>query len=212
VSTTDLGILADAVTFAILATVGGIVVYAVARTLWRRDAVQQTMKLGLSVAALVAVALAGVALWPAARESVNTVAGVEVDGRGIFEDSSQDPAATVVDAPAAPDVGPASDSKRPARVAAAPQSGSGPESGSPPSDDGGGPRPDGPPNDPNPPSDTPSTGPSLPPPPPSPTTTTPPPPTTPPSSPPPSSGEPQPEPVDPSASRLTALVWRLRAG
>ena len=81
-STTDLNILADAVTFAMLVAVGGVIVYAIARSTWKRHALRHTLKVGLSVAALFVVAIAGIAVWPAAREGVNTAAGVNLDEQG----------------------------------------------------------------------------------------------------------------------------------
>ena len=80
-STTDLSILADAVTFAILVAIGGAIAYAVARAAWKRHSLRQTAKVGLSAAALVAVGLAGVAVWPTARDGVSSaadIAGFEV--------------------------------------------------------------------------------------------------------------------------------------
>ena len=73
-SETDLGILTDAVTFAILAAVGGAVAYAVVRVAWRHLAGTKALKLAMSAAALVAILLAGVAMWPLARESDSTAA------------------------------------------------------------------------------------------------------------------------------------------
>ncbi|MGZ8632165.1 MAG: hypothetical protein ACXWZF_14575, partial [Actinomycetota bacterium] len=81
-STTDLSILADAITFAMLVAVGGVIVYAIARSTWKRHALRHTLKVGLSVAALFAVAVAGIAVWPAAREGVNSAAGVDLDEKG----------------------------------------------------------------------------------------------------------------------------------
>ncbi len=43
-STTDLSILADAVTFAILVAIGGAIAYAVARAAWKRHSMHQTAK------------------------------------------------------------------------------------------------------------------------------------------------------------------------
>ena len=73
-STTDLSILADAVTFAIMVAIGGAVAYAIARAAWKRRSMPQAAKVGLSAIALVAVGLAGVAVWPSARSSVTTAA------------------------------------------------------------------------------------------------------------------------------------------
>ena len=75
-STTDLSILADAVTFAILVAIGGAIAYAIARAAWKRRSMHQTAKVGLSAAALVAVGLAGVAVWPTARDGVSSAAGI----------------------------------------------------------------------------------------------------------------------------------------
>ena len=71
-STTDLNILADAVTFALLVAVGGLIVYAIARATWKRHALQHTLRVGVSVAALFVVAIAGIAVWPTAREAANS--------------------------------------------------------------------------------------------------------------------------------------------
>ena len=85
-STDDLSILADALTFALLVTIGGLVVWGVVRATWRRPALRRAMKVCLSAAALVAVGLAGVALWPAARQSVTTAAGAA--GIDVAQDAS----------------------------------------------------------------------------------------------------------------------------
>ena len=92
-STTDLSILADAVTFAILVAVGGAVAYAIARATWKRRSMHKSVKMGLSGVALVAVGLAGVAVWPSARDGVTSAAaigGFDVDSAGTI---SNDPLA-----------------------------------------------------------------------------------------------------------------------
>ena len=81
-SPTDLNILADAVTFAMLVAIGGLIVFAAVRSTWKRHVLQHSAKVGLSVLVVVVVVAAGVALWPAAREGVNTAAGVDLDEQG----------------------------------------------------------------------------------------------------------------------------------
>lgn len=77
----DLNILAEAIAFALVATIGGIMVYAMAFEL--RSAVSRRMlTAALPAAALVAVALAGTAVWPLAREGVNEAVGVRLDDEG----------------------------------------------------------------------------------------------------------------------------------
>jgi hypothetical protein len=78
---TDLSILADALAFALVITIGGAVLYAVARATLRRTSRQMLMA-GLPVVALIAVALAGTAVWPFARGSVNEALGVRLDEQG----------------------------------------------------------------------------------------------------------------------------------
>jgi hypothetical protein len=78
---TDLSILADAISFALIVTIGGLVVYAVARAVLRRTR-RQMLIAGLPAVALVAVALAGTAVWPFAREGVNEAVGVRLDDSG----------------------------------------------------------------------------------------------------------------------------------
>jgi hypothetical protein len=87
-STEDLSILADALTFALLVTIGGLVVWGVVRATWRRPALRRAMKVCLSAAVLGAVGVAGVALWPAARQSVTTVAGAA--GIDVEHDATSD--------------------------------------------------------------------------------------------------------------------------
>ena len=80
-STEDLAILADALTFALIATVGGLILWVVIRSTWRRPALQSAMKVSVSAAALIAIGIAGVAVWAPTREGVTTVAalgGVDV--------------------------------------------------------------------------------------------------------------------------------------
>jgi hypothetical protein len=91
-STEDLSILADALTFALLVTIGGLVVWGVVRATWRRPALRRAMRVCLSAAALGAVGIAGVALWPAARQSVTTVAGaagIDVERGGTSPSSDE---------------------------------------------------------------------------------------------------------------------------
>ena len=78
---TDLSILADAIAFALLVAIGGAALYAVARAALRR-ASRQVLIAGLPIAALVALALAGTAVWPFARESVKEAVGVHLDDEG----------------------------------------------------------------------------------------------------------------------------------
>jgi hypothetical protein len=78
---TDLSILAEALAFALVITIGGAVLYAVARATLRRTGRQMLMA-GLPVVALIAVALAGTAVWPFARQSVNEAVGVRLDDQG----------------------------------------------------------------------------------------------------------------------------------
>ena len=48
-SPTDLNILADAVTFAMLVAIGGIIVFAVVRSTWKRHVLQHSARVGISV-------------------------------------------------------------------------------------------------------------------------------------------------------------------
>ena len=78
-STTDLQILTDAVTFAILACLGGALAYVVVRYAWRHLAGSRALKLGMSAGALLAILLAGAAVWPGEGEGDNVAAGPPVD-------------------------------------------------------------------------------------------------------------------------------------
>ena len=78
-STTDLQILTDAVTFAILACLGGALAYVVVRYAWRHLAGSRALKLGMSAGAFVAILLAGAAVWPGAGEGDYVAAGPPVD-------------------------------------------------------------------------------------------------------------------------------------
>ena len=76
----DLAILADALTFALLVTVGGLIAWAAIRATSRRPNLRRAMKVGLSSGALLAIGLAGVAMWPTARERVDSVTNSVVGG------------------------------------------------------------------------------------------------------------------------------------
>lgn len=78
-SVTDLNILTDAVTFAVLAALGGVIAYVVVRTAWRHIGGPKALKLGLSAGSLVAILFAGVAMWPVARSGAGTAIGVTPD-------------------------------------------------------------------------------------------------------------------------------------
>jgi hypothetical protein len=179
-STTDLSILADAVTFAILVAIGGAIAYAVARATWKRHSLHPNVRMALSGLALVAVGFAGVALWPTARDTVTTAA--DIAGFETANTTVDDPLARIGDPTytASPPKG------RPARVfQAAPYTPGGidltPEPDPTYTSSTSGPDPTEPtdPDDPptNPPT-SPPTPPTSPPTTPPPTTTTPPPPTT----------------------------------
>ena len=101
-TTDDLSILADALTFALLATGAGLVMWAVARATWRRRGLRRTMKVGMSTTALVAVGLAGIAMWPAARDGVNGIPGLGPPQDQTENPSSQDSAPDLV--PPSPEV------------------------------------------------------------------------------------------------------------
>jgi hypothetical protein len=81
-STTDLHILADAIAFAFLVAMGGLIVYAVARSSWRRPEVRSLLRLGGPSVALAAVMLVGITAWPDLREGVNDAVGVDLDQQG----------------------------------------------------------------------------------------------------------------------------------
>ena len=118
-STSDLNLLADVLAFAGLVALGGLIVtlvdnYAVESFAWTRQAIRRTLRIGVSIAALVAVSLAGVAVWPATREGVNAAVGVDLDARGdaVTDDDSQP-------APGAPDLEHSSVAGQPGRVGSA---------------------------------------------------------------------------------------------
>jgi len=81
-STTDLHILADALAFAFLFAMGGLIVYAVARSSWRRREVRSLLRVGAPSFAVAAFMLVGIAAWPDLREGVNDAVGVDLDERG----------------------------------------------------------------------------------------------------------------------------------
>src|SRR5687768_15216645 len=64
-SVTDLNILTDAVTFAIVACLGVVFVYAAVRAALKHRSGSTALKIGLPAAALLVILLAGAAMWPA---------------------------------------------------------------------------------------------------------------------------------------------------
>lgn len=102
-STEDLAILADALTFALLMGAGGLIAWLVIRGVLRRPGVGQSVKVGLSAAALVVVGLAAVAQWPTARDVVDPGS----DGEGDPSDQpTTAPTSAVLIAPDAPTMSP----------------------------------------------------------------------------------------------------------
>ncbi len=75
-SVTDLNILTDAIMFAALAALGGAIVFVVVRTALRHRARLKPLEMGLSGGALLAILVAGVAMWPAARSGEGTAPSV----------------------------------------------------------------------------------------------------------------------------------------
>ena len=70
----DLSNLADALTFALLVTVSGLIAWTTIKATSRRPGLLRAPKVSMSVAAILAVALVGVAAWPAARETADPAA------------------------------------------------------------------------------------------------------------------------------------------
>jgi hypothetical protein len=193
-TTDDLSILADALTFALLATGAGLVMWAVARATWRRRGLRRTMKVGMSTTALVAVGLAGIAMWPAARDGVNGIPGLGPPQDQTENPSSQDSAPDLV--PPSPEVLRTRSGGGPVGTGqSSDPSSSDPSSSDPSSDQATDPSSTDPPTiDPTDPPSDPPTEPSPPPPTDPPTQ---PPPTDPPSQPPPTDPPTQPPPTDP---------------
>jgi hypothetical protein len=79
-SSVDLHVLADAIAFALLVSVGGLLAYAILRFAWRRWRLRSGVALGIPVAA--ALLIGGFTLWPPLREGVNDAAGVDLDEEG----------------------------------------------------------------------------------------------------------------------------------
>src|SRR5512134_107771 len=73
----DLAILADALTFALFVTVGGLAAWAVYKASSSRPGLRRSMKVGMSVLAILAVAFAGVAGWPAGDGAEVVAGGVD---------------------------------------------------------------------------------------------------------------------------------------
>jgi hypothetical protein len=111
-STEELAILADALTFALLVTVGGLTVWWVVRLTWRRPALQRVAKVSVSAAALVAVGIAGVAVWPTARQGVTLAA----DAAGVDVAPSEPTEAFPFDENPVASLAPSTETGRPARV------------------------------------------------------------------------------------------------
>lgn len=194
-TTDDLSILADALTFALLVTAGGLVMWAVARATWHRRRLHRAVKVGMSTTALVAVGLAGIAMWPAARDGMNGIPGL-----GTLNDQAENPGPKA----SSPDLVPPSPKGGQGRSEPGPEAAplraagsSDPSSTDPPADQATDPTTGPPvidPTDPpaGPPTDPPSQPPTDPP--------TQPPPTDPPSPPPPTDPPTQPPPTDPPST------------
>lgn len=98
-STEDLAILADALTFALLIGAGGLIAWVVIRRVFRGSGVGQGVKVGLSTAALVVVGLAAVAQWPTAPDVVDP----GTDGEGdLVDQPTTAPRSAQLMAPQAP--------------------------------------------------------------------------------------------------------------
>jgi hypothetical protein len=76
----DLAILADALAFAMLVTIGGLTCWALSKELSRRPGLRRQVRAALSCAALLAVALTGVAMRPTAGDGVD---GVDVVAKAV---------------------------------------------------------------------------------------------------------------------------------
>ena len=79
----DLAILADALAFALIVTIGGLTSWALSRELSRRPGLRREVRVALSCAALLAVALAGGAMRPTAGDGVDVVAKAVVGPGGL---------------------------------------------------------------------------------------------------------------------------------
>ena len=194
-TTDDLSILADALTFALLVTAGGLIMWAVARATWHRRRLNRTAKVGMSTTALVAVGLAGIAMWPAARDGMNGIPGL-----GTLNDQAESPGPKA----SSPDLVPPPPKGRSEPGPEAAPTSTAASSDAPVADTGGGSGPSSGDQA----TDPPTVPPTVPPvidstdPPTGPPTDPPtqPPPTDPPSQPPPTDPPAQPPPTDPLAS------------
>ena len=79
----ELAILADALAFAMLVTIGGLTSWALSRELSRRPGLRRQVRAALSCAALLAVVLAGVAMRPTAGDGEVVVAKAAVGPGGL---------------------------------------------------------------------------------------------------------------------------------
>jgi hypothetical protein len=93
----DLSVLGNALMFAVLVTCGGLIARALTRAMWLRPSRRRAIRVGLSVGAIVAVAMAGGAMWPAALDDDAPVAqGIDGTGSPRSTDDSSPP---VVESP-----------------------------------------------------------------------------------------------------------------
>jgi hypothetical protein len=77
----DLSLLGSALMFAVLVTSGGLLAWQLARAMWLPPSRRRAIRVGLSAGAIVAVAIAGSAMWPGALDDDAQVAQ-GIDGTG----------------------------------------------------------------------------------------------------------------------------------
>src|SRR5688572_29477616 len=88
----DLSVLASALLFAVLVMSGGLLAWQLARAMWLPPSRRRAIRVGLSAGAIVAVAIAGSAMWPAALDDDAPVAqGIEGTGSPRSTDDSSQP-------------------------------------------------------------------------------------------------------------------------
>ena len=87
----DLSVLGNALMFAVVVTIAGLLARALTRAMWLGPSRRWAIRVGLSAASIVAVAMAGSAMWPAALDD-DAPAAQGIDGTGsprLTDDSSQ---------------------------------------------------------------------------------------------------------------------------
>src|SRR5688572_9436222 len=99
----DLSVLGDALLIAVATTIGGLLARGLMRAMWLRPSRRRTTRVSLSTAAILAVVVAGSAMWPAAVDD-DAPAAQGLNETGTSTDETSRPV-IAFPAPSSPDEG-----------------------------------------------------------------------------------------------------------